>query len=1061
MNKSILCIVTLLLLGTWTWGQGRTITGTVFSSSGDPVPFATIQVKSSTVGTSADDNGHFSIQAQIGETLVVSATGYLNKEVTIASSNVQVTLELSGGELSEVVVTALGIKRQAKSIGYSTGSISQQDLTESKSFNLAQSLTNKVSGLVVYNTSASVDASPRVVLRGLRSMTGDNTALVVLDGVAVPSNTLSYINPNDVADISVMKGGQAATLFGSDGVNGAIIITTKKGTTRKPEITLSNSYNVEELSYLPKFQTGWGSGSAYGADPHEDFHPAENQQYGDAFDGSTRHPGRVLANGDFLTFPYSYVPGLHESFWDRGNTNQTDFSYRSGNETSNVFTSYQRVTSNGIVPGDSYERNSLRLNASNTFNRFNISFDATYTFDKADRTNTDYYFYSLNSPGWVPMSQFRDWKTNEFGDLDGYFNDYYLNPYWLLDNSRFKPINHYFNGNITGKFKVNNDLSITARIGMANTEFSQQVTANNYSFSTWAKSAAYLIGYNRDYDYFLTGSGFFKARTPIPGSLSDSYSNGNRLNTDVFVTYNKKFSDFSLNALAGNNIQVRKGRAIGVGTSSIALHDYFNLVNSATGLYNGSDSLTEQRKAGGYVDATVGYRDFLFLHGSARHDWTSVFYQPGRSSDLYQYTTWGGDVSFSIFDALPAWKTDILSFAKVRASYNQNRNDNVGPYSLDQTYSFAAGFPFQGFVGMTAGGTIPFPTLSAEKVSSSEVGVELGFWNNRISLEASYYRQIADQQILNADVSPATGIQGILTNAARVNNHGLDAELKTNLIRSRDWRLDVNLSYTYNTNKVTNLYVEGFSALQYQTAGNYNLNAELNQMFPYLKVSAYERDPEGKIVVDPESGLPNKSPDLMGVGNTMPKQLFGVDLNVSWKRFSLQANAEYRGDYVVYNDLGGDMMFTGTSAISTIYGRQQFLWPNSVYEDPNNAHQYLANTGYATSQYSATYHGFGDLSNGSSVVNVGEMLYSSGDFWKLRSVALSYDFDMTKFGKVSNTLKGVKLTAWGRNLKTWLAADNWFTDPEFSNTNGNSIGINNTLNTPPTRQWGGTITVTF
>lgn len=241
MNKSILCIVTLLLLGTWTWGQGRTITGTVFSSSGDPVPFATIQVKSSTVGTSADDNGHFSIQAQIGETLVVSATGYLNKEVTIASSNVQVTLELSGGELSEVVVTALGIKRQAKSIGYSTGSISQQDLTESKSFNLAQSLTNKVSGLVVYNTSASVDASPRVVLRGLRSMTGDNTALVVLDGVAVPSNTLSYINPNDVADISVMKGGQAATLFGSDGVNGAIIITTKKGTTRKPEITLSNS----------------------------------------------------------------------------------------------------------------------------------------------------------------------------------------------------------------------------------------------------------------------------------------------------------------------------------------------------------------------------------------------------------------------------------------------------------------------------------------------------------------------------------------------------------------------------------------------------------------------------------------------------------------------------------------------------------------------------------------------------------------------------------------------------------------------------------------------------
>lgn len=1061
MRKIVSLLAALFLIVGWTFGQTQTITGTVRAADGSTIPFASVQVKGTKTGAIADDHGTFSLKAKIGQVLVVSAAGYGSEEAAIAATTVSITLKPTGN-LSEVVVTtALGIKRQAKSIGYSTSNISAASITEGKSFNLAQALTNKVAGLVVYNTSASVNGGTRVLLRGLRSMTGDNTALVVLDGVAVPANTLGYINPNDVQDVSVMKGGQAATLFGSDGVNGAIIITTKKGS-RRPEMSITHSYNVEQLAYLPKFQSGFGSGSAYGANAAEDYHPAENQQYGPAYDGSIRHPGRAMPDGSYLSFPYSAVPGIREGMWAKGGTNQTDISYRSGTETSNFYASYQRVQSNGIVPKDKYERNGLRLNGSNTYKKLTISFDATYTWDNSNRTNTDYYFYALNVPGWVPINDFRDWKTNPRGTPDNYFNDYYQNPYWLLDNVRFTTRNNYFNGNASAKFKVNNDLNLNFRVGVANTESVTTTTSNPWAFSQWASSTsgAYLVGYNRDYDFLLTNAGYYKARSAIAGSLGESYSNGNRINGDIFASFNKRFKDFSLQALVGDNVQVRKSKAISGSTSSLTVSDYFNLANSSTGLYSAGDSRSEQRKTGVYGDATLGYHDFLFLHGAARHDWTSVFYADSRDQNLYQYTTWGVDASISILDALK-YKTDVFNFAKLRASYNTNRNDNVGPYALDRNYGFSAGFPFSGLIGMGISSSITFPNLKAEKVSSSEIGLELGFLKNKITLDVSYYRQIADQQILSASVSPGSGISSILLNAAKVKNQGIDAELKTNLIRNHDWNVNLNFNYTYNTNKVTDLYLQGFTSLQYQTGGNMNLNAEKGQMFPYLKVTSYERDSAtGKVIVDPATGWPVKANGLVGVGNTMPKQILGVNLNVSWKRFTLEANAEYRGDYVIYNGIGEDMMFTGTSAISTIYDRQQFIWPNSVYYS-SAGNKYVPNTSYATSQYYATYNGIGDLSNGSSLHNVGEIFYSSGDFWKLRLVSLSYDFDVAKIGNLSKVIKGLGITAWARNVKTWLAADNWFTDPEFANTTGNSIGVNTTLNTPPTRQFGGTLKVVF
>ncbi|TXJ29679.1 MAG: SusC/RagA family TonB-linked outer membrane protein [Chitinophagaceae bacterium] len=1062
MRKTGSLLAVLMLLCSFAFAQTRTVSGKVTGDKGEGIPYATVTETGTKNASLTDANGLFTIKIKDGSTLTISSANYEPSIVTPGTGLVSVSLKLRDNALDEVVVTtAMGAKARSRELGYSTAKVSATQIQAGKSFNLGQALSGKAAGLTVYNTSNAVNATPRIVLRGTRSITGDNTALIVLDGVPVPANTINYINPNDVEDVTILKGGAAATLYGSDGVNGAILITTRKGTNRKPEVTFSHSSNVESVAYLPKTQHEFGSGSAYGANRAENFHPAENQQYGDAYDGSLRPLGRTLADGSIFLVPYSDIADVREKIWDKGYTAQSDISYRAGDENSQFYFSYQNVYSSGIVPGDKYYKNSLRMNGSRSYGKLRLSFDATYTWDHADRTNTDFYFFALNNASWVPLDQLKDWQNNKFATLGGYFNDYYNSPWWQLDNRRWDTKNNYFNGNVSLNYKFNSNLDLTYRLSIANTQSVSTTPSNNYVFSQFAQSYAYLDYYNANYDYILTGRGRSVARTPVTGSLGDSYSNGNRINSDVYLNYNKQLGDdFMLRAKIGNNIQVRTGKSISTSTAGLLFPDLYTFSNSLNGLYSSSNSITEQRKVGNYADAMIGYRNFLFLHGTFRYDLSSVFYQQGRAKDNYSFTYYGGDVSVVLTDAIPSIKNDVLSFAKIRGGWNRNGNDNLSPYSLQTIYGNASGFPYNGLVGQTIDNTLRSVNLKPEIVNSSEAAIELGFWKNRLNLEAVYYNQKSENQILQADISSASGYPTYLLNAANITNKGYEFDLKFNVIKSKDWNLNLNVNYSHNTNVVNGLYAQGgLNSLQFQADNVKGLYAEVGQMFPYLKTTAYLRDSAtGKIIIFPEDGgWPRKGSSFVGQGNTAPKNVMGVGVNVSYKGFTLIANAEYRGDYLVYHDLGEDMMFTGTSAITTLYHRSQFLWPNSVVWDGS---KYVNNTDVAVNQYNSNYYGIGDLSNGNSFIQAGELMYSSGDFWKLRDVSLTYDFAPSVIRSLK-VVKGISLTVWGRNLKTWLAKDNYFTDPEFSNTSGNSIGINTSINTPPTKQYGATLRVTL
>ncbi|RYZ22565.1 MAG: SusC/RagA family TonB-linked outer membrane protein [Chitinophagaceae bacterium] len=1040
------------------FGQPRQVTGTVRDANGAPVPFATVTEAGTRNAVTADANGNFTIRVPENARLTISSSGY-NATTIPVSGAANIALARNNNEtLGEVVVTALGIRKKAEEIGYATSRVSPDQITAGRSTNLAQALSGKVSGLTIQSTSSSVNQTPRIVLRGLRSITGNNEALIVLDGVPVPSNTINYINPNDVERVDVLKGGQAATLFGSEGVNGAIVITTKKGVGR-PEVTFSHSSNIESLSFLPKFQTGFGSGSAYGGNRAENFFAAENQQYGDRYDGSMRQLGRTLEDGSAQIVPYSNIKDVQRQLWNRGYTAQTDIGFRSGDANSSFYASYQNVHTDGIVYGDKYNRNAFRMNATRGYGKFNVGFDATYTWTGEDRTNAGFYNTSLNLASWAPIGSYRDWRNNKFADPNGFFNDYVNNPWWELDNDRFTRRSNYFNGNVRLVFKPISSVDVTARIGIASTNTTTSAFANAYQYSDFAKSGAYYNGFNTDYDQFF-GAGRPEANGQISGSISEAFSRGTRLNADLFATYRKNFDKISFNGTIGVSGQDRRGESFSPFTTGILTNDFQNVSNSATGQYSATSDRTTERRLGFYGDATFGWNSFVYLHGSYRRDYTSKFYDPTKGFNDGYFDTYGADVSFILTDAIPSLKSNVVDNMKLRLSYNRNGNDNISVQSLATTLGNASGYPYNGLAGYTQNNRLVQPGISPEIVKTGEVGLEAGFFKNRVTLEASYYTQRSEAQIIPVQISPASGSTSLLLNAADMKNYGYEFDVKANVFKSKDWSVSVNANYSNNKNEVVDLFGEGVDRLTLLSSTRVSLDAQKGQMFPYLRTNAFARDPEGRVIVDTLSGWPLLASDFKGWGSSTPVHVLGLGMNVSFKGFTLLANAEYRGGNVIYSEIGETMNFTGTGAQTTLYERSSFVWPNSVYRDA--AGKFQANTNNAVADRWAIYRGFGDVGNPTSFANMGELMISSGAFWKLRDVSLGYELPKGVVNRLK-VVRGVNLSIWARNLVTLLPKDNYWTDPELSTaaSTSNAQGINSVGNTPPTRQIGGTVRINF
>ncbi|MFN8357810.1 MAG: SusC/RagA family TonB-linked outer membrane protein [Spirosomataceae bacterium] len=1054
MRKFLLACFLLAWVGV-AFAQSVTVSGRVKSGEdASPLPGVNVLIKGSNRGVTTDAEGNFKISASKGDVLQFSFIGFLAQNITVGSqTTLEITLKPDASQLQEVVVTAQGIRKNIREIGYAYSKVSTEDVTVGRSPQLAQALSGKVTGLAVYNVNNSVDPSVKIVLRGFRSLTGNNEALIVLDGMQTTSTVLALINPNDIESVSILKGGQAATLYGSAGINGAMVITTKKGAKGKMKVSYSNSTNFENISFLPQFQDQYGSGSQYypiafgGAGYSSDYlvrmkanwRPYENQQYGDAFNGESRLMGRVTEDGDKLVLPYSAIPNVRRKTFDTGISMNNQVNFSGGDDKSSYYMSIENQQINGIVPHDKSNRTGVRLSATKEVGKLTSSFNASYTQAVYDRTSSDFYNDVLNQPANLPLYELRDWKTNKFASPNGYYNDYYNNPYFNADNNRRNYKDANISGNVSLVFKATPWLQLTNRLGIMNNSRTGKDYTGKFTYSDWAKNSAYIASpWTHDDDY----PGIYRAISDIVGAVTDYSTTENVVNNEFQAQITKDVGAFSNRLILGHSVYQRYTKSISVGSSSIVVPDIYN-VSNRQGELTGSESNTTERRQGFYADLTTNYKNWLILNGTFRFDQTSRFYKSTRDASFYSYPYYGVALSFIATDAIPSLRSNVLNYAKLRVNYNKNANDNIPLYGLDLTYPNGANFPFGNTVGLTVGNTLPDANLKPEVVYSSEIGGEFQLFNNRVNIDVSAYTQTSKGQVITVKVPNSTGFSNLLINVGETKNWGYEGEFKYLILRGQKTSWDFSVRYSYNDNKVVSLY-PGINEFQYGGYSYANTNVIVGERFPMLKTDGYQYAPDGSgyRLVNATTGYPLRQTTLSSRGGTLPRHIVGLGSKFSYSNFTFTFNFEYRGGNVMFSDLGRQMTFTGAGGWTS--NRAPQIFPNSAYLDSDGKVVPNTTVQVREPEYALWVNNYRLIS---------ENFVNSAWFIKLRDINLSYSIPQTFLSKLK-VFSSASVALYGRNLLTIVDKYNYYTDPEFSFTTGNGQGINNTGQTPPVRQYG-------
>jgi TonB-linked SusC/RagA family outer membrane protein len=1045
--RKITLLLLVLAVSVLAFAQ-RTVTGTVRDEKGEPIPFATVTEIGKNNVVKADANGAFSIRVADGARLEITASGHQTQTVTASGNTVTATLTTTNQQLTEVVVTtALGQQRQAKELGYSTAKVRAQELTQSKPVNLQNGLTGKVSGLTIQTVNNGVFADTRINLRGIRSLTGNNNPMLILDGVPVALGFINSINPQDVADVTVLKGASATAIYGPDGVNGAIVITTKRGNRNRPTITFSNTTQLEQVSFMPKFQTRFGSGSSVDLYGFGVYDPIENQGYGPEFDGTPRQIGHEFdRNGDgdtddegeklFVT--YEARPDEKKKFFDLGVTNQTDVSFSTGD----FYLSAQNVSIKGVLPKDENNRRSFRMNSIKEYGRFKANFGVTYTRSDYNvnagssfGNGRDYtpYWNLINTPMQIPITQFKNWRTDFWSNPNHFYNDYYHNPYWMIDMYRSQGRTDDLLGNIELNFKATSWLNFTYRLGATFSNGTNKSTGMPFTFSQAAQDAHKS-----------------NAASNFAAEVYDENASSSRYNSEIFATASKRFENFRIEGLIGQSFRETTTKSVNVGTNNLGIPEVFN-VALRKGEPNASEANSKTRLQRFFGRAAFTFREWASLELTGSYDYDSRLANPYnyQVADVNFFYP-GANVAFVLSEAIPSLKaSNTVSFLKVRGALSKTGNVNLGAYSLENTFGPGGGFPYGSILGFTASDVLRRDTYSPEFVISKEVGLEVGFLRNRINFEATAYSQENTDQIITVAYSAASGYTNALLNAASFTNKGIELDLRlTPLVRLGNFNIDFKVNYTYQQNKVDKL-IEGVDELGIGN-GNYVIVGKPAYTF---KLTDYTRDSLGRVIVDRNTGFPTVDPTVKEFGQTLPQHLLGLSLNVNWKNtITFSAVADYRGGNLIYAGIGPDMDFSGISYRTGQNGRQPFIFPNSSYLDGSG--KYVANNDVYTP---------GGYSFWSQAVNTSanSNYLADGSFWKLREVALSYNLPMRWFNFSRGAVKGASLTITGRNLITLLPKTNEWTDPEFSNTTGNAQGVSDRNNLPPTRIYGANLTVNF
>ena len=1008
-----------------TFAQERSVSGTVSDNAGLPIPGVSVLVKGTKSGTQTDFDGKFVIKVDASQTLVFSYVGMNTQEVVAKSTSINVKMASSAMELESVVVTALGIKRKPKELSYAVESIKTEELTKTRAVNVATALSGKVSGLQVSVINNGVNPSTRVVLRGNRSLLGNNEALIVVDGFPSARGVLDRINPDDIDNVTILKGANASALYGAEAANGVMIITTKKGS-GKLSITYNSSLQMEQVAYLPKIQSEFGVGGF----PDGTLYPLENVNWGPRFDGRLVDASETLDDGSVWKVPFTPVKNNIKNFFNTGISTRHGITFKGGDENSDFLFSIDQTNTTGTVPKDTYNRTNVRLKGSRKYNKLtvggNVSFFRAHSnqvSETAGRQGRPVYWNVLNTPLHIPLDQMKNWRTGQFTRNEVSFYRFYENPYFIIDTQREKNDYTEFNvlSNIDYKFTDYLTLSVNTGYTSYSEDFKRQFGAFTYAFEL---------------------AHTYSSMDPYGAKTASRIATGQRLNNDIILKFDKNLSDdFNLKVTTGANTRLTSSSSINVSGNDLTIPDFYN-VSTRTGELIGGEERILFRRQGVFAELSLGYKGFLFLTGTARNDWSSSLPVQNRS---FFYP--GAGLSFLVSEAFPGIKSDN-GISNLKATFNITKSGNdASAYASKSIFFTPTGFPYGSTTGLSQGSRDTDSNLSPEFTLSKELGVEVSLFNDRLAVNASVYQTNTTDQIVPINTSLASGASSILTNIGEIENKGLELDLKGTIIKTEDFGWKLGLNYSGIKSKVKSLF-DGVEEVSIGGFADAEIVAKVGEAYPLIKTSSYLRDPQGRVIVG-DNGNPIKDSQNRTQGKTTPDYIVGLNTQLTYKNWTLYAVADYRTGHVFYNNLNDALEFTGLTQHSASAGRQPFVFPNSSYSDGNGG--YIANNNRLTAGGGKA---FWDEYN-----KVKENYVSDATTLKLREVSLTYDFSSDFIKRAG--IDALSIGFFGRNLLTLRPKENTTTDPEFNFTTGNAIGVGTQAQTPPTRQFGLNLNLTF
>jgi TonB-linked SusC/RagA family outer membrane protein len=892
MKKILLfCVVTMMAISV-SWAQ-RTVTGTVTGEEdGTPVPGVNVIVKGTSGGTVTDIDGKYQIGVpEDGGILVFSFIGLATEEVDIGNQSViDMVMTADIRQLTEVVVTAMGIERQSRDIGYSISTVKSDELTVARETNIINSLQGKVSGVQITQQSGNLGGSSKILIRGVSSLSGGNNPLWVVDGVPIydsnistgdrisggfdTGNRASDLNPDDIETISILKGASAAALYGSRASNGVIVVTTKKGKGGKnrTQIAFNSTYRFDNPLRLPDYQNTYGPGNAGKYDIN-----------GGAGWGPKIEGQEVI---DFAedTVQLTAYPDNVKDFYRTGKTAINNISLSGGNQDADFRTSLTWLDQEGISPGSSLDRYTIAFNggtklANNFTGRASVNYVRTESSGRvAQGANDPNVLTNIVNfwPRTTDLSKLGEW-IDENGDPINNLDDFTNNPYWVAYENRFDNNVDRLIGNVSFEWSPLEYLSLFARAGL-----------DNIVDKRFRSNRVGTVGRE-------------------PGDFTDDWINQQQLTYDLYLNYKDNFGDFSLKGIVGYQFNQRKFERLSNDANQLTVPELFSPANAANNTPIKDYSL--RRLAGAYYDITISYKNWLSFNTTGRNDWSSTLPEKNRS---YFYPS--ASLSWIFTDAFKI-SSDLLSYGKLRASAAQVGGD-TGPYQLDFNYfpqttvfgQYGTGnvFPFGGRLAFSGPGTFPpGDELKPERQNSYEIGTELQFFNGRIGLDVAYYDIRTTDQILAVSIPESTGFSFRRTNVGVTSNKGIEIELNADVVRAGDFNWNLLWTYTQNKFLVEEL-TEGVDRLVINSGFNSTqVVAEPGESFGlYGNLFAVDTV-SGKYIIDPTTGLRQQGENGR-LGNVFPDYIMGFVNNFTYKGWSLRFTIDYRkGGKVFSNTTGG------------------------------------------------------------------------------------------------------------------------------------------------------------